>query len=390
MNRMNIRQSATGAITLVIGLSAHLAMAGTTDARLQALTQEVDKQANQLMTSYAIPGMAIAISMDGQQHFYQYGLADVAAGKEVTRDTLFELGSISKTFTATQGSYVQHQGAFKLDDTAASFVSAWQGTPIGNATLLELATYSAGGLPLQFPNNVRTHDEMLAYYKAWQPAFAPGSHRMYSNPSIGLYGYLAALSAKADFTTLMEKTILPQLKLDNTFIKVPETKLGQYSFGYNTKGKAIRLSAGMFDAEAYGIKSSASDMLKYLEANMGLTPLSPEISAAIEETHKGRYQTTHFTQALGWEIYPYPTTLDTLLAGNSKDVITKPNPVAPATAANSQGEVFINKTGSTGGFGAYVAYVPSRKMAIVMLANKNYPIPARVEAAYRILGAVQQ
>lgn len=91
-------------------------------------------------------------------------------------------------------------------------------------------------------------------------------------------------------------------------------------------------------------------------------------------------------QGLAWEMFTYPTDLDQLLAGNSVQVsfktneVTRFDPLLPPPK-----DVLINKTGSTNGFGAYVAFVPAKGIGVVMLANRNYPIPARVKAAHRIL-----
>jgi beta-lactamase class C len=63
-------------------------------------------------------------------------------------------------------------------------------------------------------------------------------------------------------------------------------------------------------------------------------------------------------------------------------------PAQRLQAGAETGPRLFDKTGSTGGFGAYVAFVPARKIGIVMLANRNFPIPARVEAAWTILDAI--
>jgi beta-lactamase class C len=97
-------------------------------------------------------------------------------------------------------------------------------------------------------------------------------------------------------------------------------------------------------------------------------------------------------QGLGWEQYPYPIPLERLLAGNAPPMILESNPAtaipaapAPAQAAPAvPGQaappvparaVLFNKTGSTNGFGAYAAFVPRKRIGIVMLANRNFPIP---------------
>lgn len=349
----------------------------------------VDAAIRPVMQEYAIPGMAVAVTLTGEQYFFNYGVASKESGQKVTNETIFEIGSVSKTFTATLASYAQESGKLSLSDKASQYLPSLRGSSFDHISLLDLGTYSSGGLPLQFPDDVDNHEKMISYYKDWQPTYAAGTHRLYSNPSIGLLGFLASESMGEAFERLLEKQLFPKLGMSQTYINVPQEQMSHYAYGYSKEGKQTRVAPGVLDAEAYGVKSSSSDMIHFVEANMQKANLDNPLQRAIAATHTGYYKVGDMTQGLGWEFYPYPIAINRLLAGNSAKMIldanevTRLNPPLP-----QQDNVLINKTGSTGGFGAYVAFVPAKGIGIVMLANKNYPIPSRVKAAHEVLTAL--
>lgn len=359
-------------------------MAGNaSDAQIEAAVSSV---VTPVMQQQSIPGMAVAVTVNGKVHYFNYGVASRETEKPVTESTLFEIGSVSKTFTATLAAYAQASGKLSLTDKASQVWPALQGSAFDNISVLQLGTYSAGGLPLQFPAEANTADRMLGYFKQWKPTYAPGSHRQYSNPSLGLFGYLAAQSLGVPFDQAMEQTLLPKLGLKHTFLKVPQEQSSLYAQGYNKDNQPVRVGPGALDAEAYGLKTSAADLIRYVQANMQPTQLEKPLQQAIALTHTGYYQVGDTTQGLGWEFYPYPVKLDTLLAGNSTTMTLEANEVRwfnpPQTP---QQATLFNKTGSTSGFGAYVAYVPAKQIGIVMLANRNYPNSERIRIAHAVL-----
>ena len=376
------------ALLAILSLTSFVTFAKTELTVSSQLKSVVDECAKGLINEYDIPGLAVAVTIDGKRYFYNYGLADVSKGSLVTNDTIFELGSISKTFAATLTGYAQEKGKLDMDDKVKDYIPELENSALGNTKLVHVATYTAGGLPLQFPSEVTNDAEMMQYYKTWKPEYEAGTKRKYSNPSIGLFGYIGALSMKSDYTEMMETVILPELGMTNTFVDVPKDKLNNYAFGYSSEGKPVRVNPGILDAQAYGIKSTSSDMLQYIEANMGQAQLNNDMENALERTHIKYFNTDTFTQAVGWEGYDYPVSLSQLLKGNSSDVILNAKPVQASESGTLGRDIWYNKTGSTGGFGAYVAYVPSEKIGIVILANKNYPNAERVEAAYHIISSV--
>jgi beta-lactamase class C len=363
------------------------AEASESDAR-KNLQRVVDEAIRPVMEAHGVPGIAVAITVGGKRHFFNYGVASRESGQAVSENTIFEIGSISKTFTAILASYAQETGALSLQDNASKYLPALAGSSFDRISLLDLGTYVAGGLPLQVPDDV-TEDGLIDYYRNWRPEYAPGTHRRYSNPSIGLFGYLAAESMGEPFDALMEEKLIPMLGLDNTYINVPKDRMNNYAYGYSKDGKPVRVNPGILDSEAYGVKTSAADLIRYVEENMDGSGLDETLRRAIAATHSGYYKVGDMVQGLGWEMYAYPTDLDGLLQGNSTEVSLKPNKVERLAPPMPPWEdVLINKTGSTGGFGAYAAFIPARQLGIVILANKNYPIPERVTAAYRILAAL--
>jgi len=350
-----------------------------------AMRTAVDAVIRPLMAAHDVPGMAVAVTVDGRVSYFNYGLASRATKSAVSEHTLFELGSISKTFAATLATYAQEQGMLSLADHPGAWLQALKGSALDRATLLQLGTYTAGGLPLQMPDEVDDLAQAMRYFQGWEPQAAPGTVRRYSNPSLGLFGYVAALAMKRDFAGAAEDILFPQLGLRHTYIKVPASAQGNYAWGYNRDNQAIRVNPGVFDGEAYGAKSSTADMIRYLQANIDPSRLAAPMRRAVEATHVGHFDMGPMVQGLGWEQYPYPVTLNRLLEGNSEQMLREANPARPLAAGAAKGARLFNKTGSTGGFGGYVLFVPEKKIGIVILANRNYPIPERVKAGYAIL-----
>jgi beta-lactamase class C len=356
--------------------------AGSDSASVEML---VAPEVRPVMERYGVPGMAVGLVIKGQTYVYDYGVASTAAGKPVTSSTLFEIGSVSKTFTATLAAYAQIGGVLSLSDMASNYLPSLRGGSFDKVSLLNLGTHMSG-LPLQIPDTVTNNAELMAYLRGWKPDHAPGTFRTYSNVGIGLLGVIAAISMHGDFVALMESKVFSGLGMQHTYFDVPRAEAGNYAQGYTTTNAPIRMAPGVLASEEYGIKTTAGDMLRFVEANMGMLQINERLQHAITDTHAGHYRIGAMTQDLIWEQYDYPVELKDLRAGNSDKMLLEANPATRLDPPSQpRDDVLIDKTGTTNGFSTYVAFVPEKKAGVVMLANKRYPIHAQVTAAYAIL-----
>ncbi|MCR8960090.1 serine hydrolase [Variovorax sp. S2] len=166
-------------------------------------------------------------------------MASKKTEQKITEDTIFEIGSVSKTFTATLATYAQANGQLSLTDSPGKYLPQLRGTSLDKVTLVNLGTHTAGGFPLQVPDAIGNTGQLMDYFKAWQPAHVAGTERSYANPSIGMLGVVVAKSMQMPFEEAMEQQLFRRLGMFDSFINVPAGKMPLYAQGYNRNDEPV-------------------------------------------------------------------------------------------------------------------------------------------------------
>lgn len=376
-----LRAAMLGGI-LIVGNVTTLSAQVITEAKVADLAEHSFSSA---VANYDIPGLVVGVTMRGQHYFYTTGLASREDNIATTPDTIFELGSISKIFNVSLAALAEQRGILDLEAPVSDRFAELRGSAFDDISLMDLATHTTGGLPLQVPKAVRDVPDLIDWLADWQPRMK--GTRSYSNVSIGLLGLITADALGTSFADALEQILFPAMELENTWVEVPAGAMDQYAFGYDRRTNApIRVNPGVLDAEAYGVKSTARDMLRLLDLELGQIESSLELSAALERTRQGQTRTPYYVQGMIWEQYPWPANLEVMVTGAGYNFYRSQKPVEQIDPPMPpQQDVILNKTGSTNGFGGYVALLPAENLGIVVLANRNYPNKARIRATYGLI-----
>lgn len=339
-----------------------------------------------VMDKYDIPGVVIGVTWKGQHHLVATGIADRGTAAEMTADTLFELGSLSKTLNVTLAALAAERGLLALDDSVADHLPDLADSAVGKVSLDDLAASQTGGLPVQIPGEVKDMAGLMGWLSDWTPVADPNGTRSYSNISIGLLGVIAAQAFGQDYGDALASKVTGPLHMDSTFIDIPADAMPRYAFGHAKDGARVRVNPGVLDDEAYGVKSTGPDMLRFLDAHLGQGDAPADLSAALRRTEAGLTRTRPFTQAMIWERYAWPADRAALAQATAPDMAMKPQPATRLDAPDiSTRGVLLAKTGSTNGFGGYVALLPDEDLGLVVLANRAYPNLDRAEAGVSLI-----
>jgi beta-lactamase class C len=193
-------------------------------------------------------GVAVAVRMDGKTQFFNYGMADVAKNRQVTADSIFNLGSVGKVFATTLLAQGVKQGELSLDDPVAKYVTELQrGGDIRRITLGQLASHTSGlpRVPGQYEHWHRgnyTFQDFVRFLNSWKadPKHEPGKQYLYSNAAMVLLRVALERRFNTRFAALMHQRITGPLGMSSTALPLPRDLLGRAVQGYGSMGSADR------------------------------------------------------------------------------------------------------------------------------------------------------
>jgi CubicO group peptidase (beta-lactamase class C family) len=314
------------------------------------LDKKIDVEVRQAMKRRKMIGMAVEILKNGKTTFYGYG--ETSRGNNLLPDerTIFDIGSITKTFTATLLAYAANEGKLNLNDPVNKYLPdsipplEYKGTPV---TLLTMSNHTSG-LP-SWPSNLNSSDisnsindysnsDLLSFLAHFKLQRNPGVKLEYSNLAVATLGFILQDIYKMTYDSLVAKVIDDPLGLHDTRLIVPTGDSARVAKGYGSDGKAVSAWSLKAFAGAGGLRSTAADLLKYAAANMGEAP--PALNKAILLTHTTTYSQKGDEMGLGWEI------------------------------DRSNHHKWFEHDGETNGFQSFLVLDAETHIAVVVLSNK--------------------
>jgi len=340
-------------VVIVTAIGA-LLTAGSAHAQVNVEQIVVQKVQPILPKNGSGGGVAVAVQMDGKTSFFNYGMADNAQNRQVTTDSIFNLGSVGKVFATTLLAQAVKQGELGLDDPVAKYVTELQrGGDIRRITLGQLASHTSGlpDVPGQYEHWHRgkyTWPDFVRFLNSWKadPKHEPGKQYLYSDTAMVLLRIALQRRFNTPFAALMHQRLTGPLGMTSTALPLPRDLLGRAVQGYGSTGRPIGrpgMEGGTFQWPGSGqIYSSSRDMATFLVANLGELSDHRPIENAMALAQQPVFTVgPRFKLGLAWQNVP---------AGNF---------------------TIIDKNGGLPNTSTYIGFAPQRKLGIVILVNRG-------------------
>ena len=260
---------------LTTGLAA---VSGAQDAA--TLFRELDAKIEAAMAEVQIPGVAVGVYYRGQEHVRGYGATNVDYPQPVDGDTLFRMGSITKTFTGTTVMRLVEQGLLNLDAPARTYLPHLRladESVAARVTLRQCLNHSAGWLGEYYPDFGRGADALSRYVAgmAVLPQLTPlGQVFAYNNAAVVLAGHVIEAVAGQPYEDVVRAQLLDPLGLDHTFFFSDEIVGYSVAASHDVQDGVPVVQPSWWRLwrtlhPTGGLISSARDLLRYARFHLG-------------------------------------------------------------------------------------------------------------------------
>ncbi|SEO65172.1 serine hydrolase [Mucilaginibacter sp. OK283] len=322
--------------------------AATSNKMLTIIDNAVAESVSPYIEQANTAGLSIGVLKDNKISTYGYG--ETVKGKSNLPDanTIFEIGSITKTFTSVILAYYVNEGKLKLSDPITKYLpdSVAANLALKGITLLMLSNHTSGleRMPDNLPANTdplnpyKLYNKKLlfAYLKTCKLNSVPGEQYAYSNLAVGLLGTILAQMSGKTYDQLVADIICKPLKMESTTQYLAAALQAREAIVYNAEGNVTPLWD--FDALAPcgALHSSVNDLLTYVKANMD--PPDDKLGKAMELTHQLTFK-KDAKLGLAWHIITV------------------------------NGVEYIFHNGGTFGSSSFLAFNRDKNLAVVVLSN---------------------
>lgn len=299
-------------------------------------------------------GVAVAVRINGETRFFNYGFANDAKNERVTEDKIFNLGSVGKLFATTTLAEAVKRGQLSLDDPVDKYVTELQrGGDVRRITLGELASHTSGlpNRPGEYEKGHRgryTWPDFVRFLNSWKadPKHEPGKQYLYSDSAMVLLRIALQRRFHTPFAQLMHERITGPLGMNSTALPLPRDLLGRAVQGYNPQGQPLGkpgMEGGTFEWRGSGqIYSSSRDMAEFLAANMGELANHGPIESAMAFAQQPVFIVSpRLSIGLAWQI---------VSSGNLR---------------------ILDKNGGLNNTSTYIGFAPDRKLGVLILVNRG-------------------
>lgn len=312
-----------------------------------APADKVDDYIKTEMEKRKIPGLALTIILDGKEtKTAAYGLANLELSVPTKPETVFEIGSITKQFTAAGILLLQQVGKLSVDDRINKFFANVPETWT-NITVRHLLNHTSGiksytGLDGFELTKHLTQEQFIKKLGALPLDFAPGEEWKYCNSGYNLLGFIIENVSGKKYWDFMGQKIFSRLGMLSTTNREPGNIIPNRADGYEKKkGVLINRDYDLTDVFSAGeIASTIGDLARWnaaLDSGKLLTPASKSQMWTAGKLNNGKL--THY--GFGWRVEPY------------------------------EGHKNIGHSGSTSGFSASLQRFPDDKICVIVLSNSD-------------------